>query len=85
MTFRPGRYEGGGMRYLRFRQWLVELLAKSRRAKLAGEASPIDAVYFEEVRAHAGTDAAHIYGGFLATLSAWCEVASVICVTGLPK
>ena len=65
------------MRYLRFRQWLVELLAKSRRAKLAGEASPIDAVYFEEVRAHAGTDAAHIYGGFLATLSAWCEQRSI--------
>ena len=77
MTFRPGRYEGGGMRYLRFRQWLVELLAKSRRADIVGQASPIDAVYFEEVRAHAGTDAAHIYGGFLATLSAWCEQRSI--------
>jgi Holliday junction resolvasome RuvABC endonuclease subunit len=30
-------------------------------------------VYFEEVRRHAGTDAAHIYGGFLASLTAWCE------------
>ena len=77
MTFRPGRYEGGGMRYLRFRQWLVELLAKSRRADIVGEAPAIDAVYFEEVRAHAGTDAAHIYGGFLATLSAWCEQRSI--------
>ncbi len=28
---------------------------------------------FEEVRAHAGTDAAHIYGGFLGMLTAWCE------------
>jgi Holliday junction resolvasome RuvABC endonuclease subunit len=24
-------------------------------------------------RRHAGTDAAHAYGGFLATLSSWCE------------
>ncbi len=30
-------------------------------------------MYFEEVRRHLGTDAAHCYGGFLAVLSAWCE------------
>ena len=71
--FRPGRYEGGGMRYLRFRQWLVELLANTRRAKLGHDPAAIDAVYFEEVRAHAGTDSAHVHGGFLATLTAWCE------------
>ncbi len=58
-----GRYEGGGMRYLRFRNHLDEM------HKLA----PIGAVYFEEVRRHAGTDAAHVYGGMLATLTAWCE------------
>src|SRR4029078_2415372 len=33
----------------------------------------LSAIYFEEVRRHAGTDAAHIYGGLLATLTAWCE------------
>ena len=33
----------------------------------------VAAIYFEEVRRHIGTDAAHIYGGFLATLTAWCE------------
>ena len=64
MTFRPSRFEGGGMRYLRFRAWLTEV---SRLAR------GIDRVVFEEVRAHAGTDAAHIYGGFLAHLTAWCE------------
>jgi Holliday junction resolvasome RuvABC endonuclease subunit len=32
-----------------------------------------DAVYFEEVRRHAATDAAHVYGGLLATLTAYCE------------
>ena len=63
MTFRSGRYEGGGMRFLRFRAWLDEI------ARCHG----IGIVYFEEVRAHAGTDAAHIYGGFLAHLTAWCE------------
>lgn len=61
--FKPGRFEGGGMRYLRFRRWLDEAHA------LAGFAE----VAFEEVRRHVGTDAAHCYGGFLATLSAWCE------------
>jgi hypothetical protein len=65
VAFRPGRFEGGGMRYLRFRSWLDHLL---------GGAKGINAVYFEEVRRHAGTDAAHIFGGFLAHLSAWCEL-----------
>jgi hypothetical protein len=66
-AFRPTRFEGGGMRYLRFERWLDET------RKIAGG---IDAVYFEEVRRHAGTDAAHVFGGFLATLSAWCEAQS---------
>ncbi len=65
MAFRPGRYEGGGMRFLRFRLWLDALDAQG---------GCIGTVYFEEVRRHAGTDAAHIYGGFLAHLTAWCEM-----------
>ena len=64
MTFRPSRFEGGGMRYLRFRGWLGEILDLS---------GGLTRIAFEEVRAHAGTDAAHLYGGFLAHLSAWCE------------
>lgn len=64
VSFRPQRFEGGGMRYLRFKRWLTEMKA------VAGD---IHAVYFEEVRRHAGVDAAHVYGGLLATLSAWCE------------
>jgi Holliday junction resolvasome RuvABC endonuclease subunit len=58
-----GRYEGGGMRFLRLRNNLDELHKKF----------PVDVVYFEEVRRHAGTDAAHVYGGMLAMLTAWCE------------
>jgi hypothetical protein len=26
MTFKPGRFEGGGMRFLRFTDWLVEIV-----------------------------------------------------------
>jgi hypothetical protein len=63
MTFKAGRFEGGGMPFLRFRRWLAEI--ESAEGPLA--------VYFEEVRAHAGTIAAHVYGGFLAELTAWCE------------
>ncbi len=64
VSLRPGRFDGGGMRYLRFTNWLTEI------DRLSG---PIAAIYFEEVRRHIGTDAAHLYGGFLATLTAWCE------------
>jgi Holliday junction resolvasome RuvABC endonuclease subunit len=64
VSFRPSRFEGGGMRYVRFTDWLVEL---------AMHANGIRRVVFEEVRRHAGTDAAHAYGGFLATLTSWCE------------
>ena len=58
------------MRYLRFRRWLDELLATTAPKDAA---SGLDAVYFEEVRRHLGVDAAHAYGGFLATLTSWCE------------
>jgi hypothetical protein len=64
IAFKPSRFEGGGMRYLRFTDWLVEI---------AIHADGIRRVVFEEVRRHAGTDAAHVYGGFLATLASWCE------------
>jgi Holliday junction resolvasome RuvABC endonuclease subunit len=53
------------------------MLTGTGRAKPLEQTSPIDAVYFEEVRRHIGTDAAHVYGGFLATLTAWCEQRSI--------
>jgi Holliday junction resolvasome RuvABC endonuclease subunit len=56
------------MRFLRFRGWLAEI------ANLSGG---ITRLVFEEVRAHAGTDAAHLYGGWLAHLAAWCEEACI--------
>ncbi len=63
-TFRPGRFEGAGMSYLRFRQWLAELQQA---------ADGLDLIVFEEVRAHRGTSAAHVYGAFLGQLTAWAE------------
>lgn len=62
--FRPQRFEGGGMRFLRFKRWLTEMKAHT---------DGIDSLHFEEVRRHLSTDAAHDYGGFLATLTSWCE------------
>ena len=63
-SFRPQRFEGGGMRYLRFKRWLTDI--KQCNAS-------IDQVVFEEVRRHAGIEAAHAYGGFMGQLTAWCE------------
>ena len=63
-SFKTGRFEGGGMPFLRFKRWLTDFKATL---------GVIDAIYFEEVRAHKGVDAAHKYGGFVAHLTAWCE------------
>lgn len=52
------------MRFLRFKRWLTEIKQSC---------DDIDCLHFEEVRRHVSTDAAHAYGGFLATLTAWCE------------
>jgi crossover junction endodeoxyribonuclease RuvC len=67
------RFAGGGMRYVRFRSKLNEVRA----------ALPISLVVFEEVRKHAGTDAAHVYGGLMAILTEWCE-SKMIPYQGVP-
>lgn len=62
-----GRHEGGGMRFLRLRGYLNEI---NRTGK-------IDAVAYEEVRGHKGTDAAHIYGGVVAVITEFCEAEGI--------
>ena len=57
----PKRHEGGGMRFVRLRTYLRETLPEC------------DMVAYEEVRRHLGVDAAHIYGGIVATIAAECE------------
>jgi hypothetical protein len=68
VSFRPSRYDGGGMRYVHFRAW---------PERLAADAGPIGAIRFKEVRRHVGTDAAHVLDGLLATLTAWAETTGV--------
>jgi hypothetical protein len=73
-SFKPQRFEGGGMRFLRFQRWLEEI---------KGANQSIGEIIFEEVRRHKGVDASHIYGGWLAILGSWCE-ANQIPFKGVP-
>ncbi|MFZ1413813.1 MAG: hypothetical protein WAS73_04430 [Defluviicoccus sp.] len=72
--FRPGRFEGGGMIWLRFRAWLQEI---------DETAGGVGVVVFEEVVAHRGVAASHCFAGFLAHLTAWAE-ANRIPYQGVP-
>lgn len=57
------RHEGGGMRFVRVRHHLEELL----------DAWPDQRIAYEEVRRHLGTDAAHVYGGIVAVVGSHAE------------
>lgn len=70
-SFKPQRFEGGGMRYLRFNRWLSEIVSPGRSANL------VDHIVFEEVRRHVATDAAHAYGGFLSHLEVFGETRQI--------
>lgn len=61
LNLSPGRHQGGGARFLKFQNFLNGI--------------PEDCTFvaYELVRRHLGTDAAHIYGGLIAVLTAWCE------------
>lgn len=62
------RIEGAGMRYLRFSRWLDEMHRLLHLERLS----------FEEVKQRPLSVAAgHMYGGFMATLTAWCESNNV--------
>lgn len=67
----PKRHEGAGMRFVRLRKYLKEVLPG------------VGMVAYEEVRGHKGTDAAHIYGGIVAIISEICE-AKKIPYCGIP-
>lgn len=60
--FKPLRHEDAGMRFVRFREALDRML----------KSNGVTVIYFEEVRRHVGTTAAHIYGGFMNGLKTWC-------------
>lgn len=65
--FRTLRHEDAGFRFVRFRESL-DMMLKNNGVRV---------IYFEEVRRHAGTSAAHIYGGFMAVLKMWCVANGV--------
>lgn len=67
VSFKQSRFDGGGIRFLKFEQWLNEQLAD------IGTIGTIDAIFYEEVRGHTRTDASHVYGGFQSILCAFCE------------
>lgn len=62
---KPRRHEGGGMRFVRLRNYL------SKACHQAG------LVVYEEVRGHKGTDAAQIYGGIVAIIQEHCELRDI--------
>lgn len=62
-TCKPNRYDGGGIRYLKFRGHLNETY----------NAYKFERVAYEEVRQRQYPDAAHVYGGLQAMLTSWCE------------
>lgn len=66
-SLKQGRFDGGGMRFVKFRGRLNELY----------NAYKFERVVYEEVRRHLGTDAAHVYGGLQALLTEWCETRSI--------
>jgi crossover junction endodeoxyribonuclease RuvC len=69
----PRKHENWASRFDKFQQ-LLDSISKNF--------SP-DRVVYEEVRAHSGTDAAHMYGAFMATLQSWCNARGIPCV-GVP-
>lgn len=60
--FASKRHEDSARRYSRFRDWLSDM----------HDNYSIKLMHYEEVRRHAGTSAAHVYGGFQAILMSFC-------------
>lgn len=59
--FTPRRNESSGMRLIRFGAWLREMYTPD-----------LQVIAVEEVKRHAGTDAAHIYGALVGILQVFC-------------
>ena len=63
MTLNEENYKGGGWRYLVFKRKFLDLLTTYQP----------EALVYELVRRHVGTDAAHIWGGLTAVMKMICE------------
>lgn len=62
-NFAVGKTERPGARFLKFVDRLNELQPQK--------------IFYEQVRRHEGTQAAHVYGGLLATMQAWSDLNGV--------
>jgi hypothetical protein len=90
-SFKPERFESGGMRILRFSRWLTKIAVEIvgcpppcvNDAAAFRENTLIDQIVFEEVRRHIGTDASHVYGGLLGQLEMMAELRQIPC-EGIP-
>jgi len=60
-----GRHEGGGMRFIKLRNYLIKAC------------EGVELVVYEEVRRHLGTDAAQVYGGIVAIIQEHCELKEI--------
>ena len=58
--FHNSKTDGAGMRFLKFSKWLQQW-------------DDVDLVVYEDVRAHMGVTAAHLYGGWIAAIQTFCE------------
>lgn len=65
LDLKPRRHESAGMRFVNFERSLWEMIPTFGKV---GQGL----VVYEEVARHAGTHAAHVYGGLLAILQKFC-------------
>lgn len=64
-SFAAKKLEGPGQRWLKFRQFLIDVRGTG----------DVHVCYYEDVKRHGpGAQAAHVYGGLLAMLQVWGEV-----------
>ena len=70
ISLKPRSYEGGGMRFLKFTRSLAEICGIEKGLL-------VDSIYFEEIKSHKGSAAAHVWGGFFAHLSVFGETHSI--------
>lgn len=57
----------------RFESWAMRLIHFRRRLEETHKTFKFEHAAFEEVRAHAGVDAAHCYGALMGVLHVFCE------------
>jgi len=70
VSFALRRNEDGGVRYLKCLRFLNGL---------GDDCGPFDEIVYEDVRRHAGTTSAHVYGGFKGHMQSWAASKDIPC------